>query len=398
MLGFWIGLALFGFVATWGLLRRPLARFSMAPWLPASRGVALGVDEPPPGTPGNPGTAGTPGIGGIDAPVVAAAPAAVAPSASIGSVAPPPVEAGPRPMPLALENFTLRQTGALPHDRLNWTLERLRAIPHPPSALHRMSSLDFVGKSTSAELADVVMSEPLVAARVMARVHSPVYGLRQSVETLGQAITFIGTTSVRNICMRYLLEECFKTDSGHIRKIFESLSEASTLASELCLKLGRQIQLADAPALMTRVLLSYTGHLAATVLQVDRRGGTARTHAVSLLGRCYGQQQEIGLPGAEIGTLLMREWKLPKSMTDDVALIDRVLVTPVEQMPPDQAAELALGYLCCRLADRIVAGQIVDTREIDTLMELDADFHHLPGYLALPALSGLREALLMPEG
>jgi HD-like signal output (HDOD) protein len=220
--------------------------------------------------------------------------------------------------------------------------------------------------------------------------------VQRTAGTIGQAITFIGTTSVRNICLRYLLDESFKTDNAHIKKIFDALGDASTLASEMCLQLSKKIGLPDAPALMTQVLLSYTGHLAATVLQVGLRGGASRSHSVPLLQRFYGQQQELGLPGPEVGLLLMREWGLPAELAEGVAEIDRVLVTPVDGMAPERAAPLALGYLCARLADRITAGQIEDTRSIETLLELDPDFHHLHGYLALPALSGLREALAAP--
>jgi hypothetical protein len=142
---------------------------------------------------------------------------------------------------------------------------------------------------------------------------------------------------------------------------------------------------------MTHVLLSFTGHLAATVLQVHDRPAASRANPDSLVQRVYGQHQELGLSGSEVGRLLMRDWQLPHALIDSVASFDRVLVTPVEALDADNAAQVGLGYMCARLAERIVSGRISDLRTIDSLLEMDADFYHLPGYLALPALRGWRE-------
>jgi HD-like signal output (HDOD) protein len=323
-------------------------------------------------------------------PAAAAAPpttfAASNPEPEVAAV---PSEQGPMPEALAVLSF--RNADRVASEKVAAIVGALQAIPRPPQALHQLVSIEFMAQANSSDIAEVVMREPMIAAKVMAKIHSPVYGLRQPITKIGQAITYLGTQSVRNVCMRYLLAESFKTDNPHINKIFEYLGETSTLASELCLRLAQRLNVADPGALMTHVLLSFTGHLAATVLQVHDRPAGSRAAPASLIQRVYGQQQELGLSGSEVGRLLMRDWQLPEALIDSVAAIDRVLVTPVEANVADNAAHAGLGYMCARLAERIVSGQISDLRHIDSLLEMDADFYHLPGYLALPALRGWRE-------
>lgn len=301
------------------------------------------------------------------------------------------------PMPDSLAMLSLRRAERLSAERLEWFATALHEIPRPPSALQRLVSLEFIGKASSSELADLIMGEPLVATKVMAKVHSPIYGLREPVTKIGQAITFIGTTSVRNVCLRYLLDESFSSGNVHVKKIFETLAESSNLGSELSLRVAQRLQLSDSASLMTDVLLSFTGHLAATMLQVKTRRIVSRSAPTSLLQRVYQQQQELGLPGSEIGRLLMSDWNLPDTLIQSVAAIDRVLVEPVEAAPPEQAAHLAVAYLCARLGERLADGRLENFEDIDALLEEDADFYHLRSYLALPALRGLRDVLVLPD-
>lgn len=334
-----------------------------------------------------------------------AKPAEMVKVVEVGAILPAPqappspteIPAAMRPVPAPLAALSLRTVDRLSPEKIESITKALRDIRRPPGALHRLVSLEFVTQATSSELADVVMSEPLVAAKVMAKVHSPIYGLREPVTKIGQAMTFIGTTSVRNICLRYVLDESFKSEDPHIRNIFQSLGEASTLGSELSLRLAQRLALPDAAGLMTHVLLSFSGHLAATVLQVKSRRNVSRTHSTSLLQRVYGQQQELGLAGSEIGRLLMREWELPGPLIDSVSDIDRLLVTPAEALPPEQAAPLAVGYLSARLGERLAEGLIENVDALDALLEEDADFHHLHGYLVIPALRDLRKVLRAPD-
>lgn len=369
MSALWIGIGVLAACATWWLMRRAGAR----PVVPAAGQTTVSL-EPLPGS-----LAGPEGTTPVDT-----HPESVA-----------PLDRGPMPESLAM--LSLRRAERLTPERLQWFATALHEIPRPPSALQRLVSLDFIGKASSSELADLIMGEPLVATKVMSKVHSPIYGLREPVTRIGQAITFIGTTSVRNVCLRYLLDESFSSSNVHVKRVFETLAESSNLGSELSLRVAQRLQLPDSAALMTDVLLSFTGHLAATMLQVNTRRIESRSTPTSLLQRVYQQQQELGLAGSEIGRLLMREWNLPGALIDSVGAIDRVLVESVEVAPPEQAAHLALAYLCARLGERLADGRLDSFEDLDALLEDDVDFYHLRSYLALPALRGLRDVLRAPD-
>lgn len=336
------------------------------------------------------------------APVPGAAPRTIPPRATDHPQATQPWPAAPaappRPLPAALANFQWRTFEQLPPERLETLRAELRRIPRPPNALHRLASPEFIASATSAEMAELVLGEPQIAAKVLSTVNSPLYGLQKTVTSIGQAITFLGMNAVRNISMQYLLDESFKAETPECRRAFDQLWAASALASELCSRLSKQLNLPDAGSLLTKLVLSFVGPMAVTTLSQRLQRPELTDMSLDLPLRYTAQQEALGLCAPEIGRLLMREWELPDSIIDGVEQIERVLVSPLpEHAWPLQAARQAVAYLSARLGERLACGALVQLGQVDLASDERAETHHLQAYLRLPPLSGLGTLLQAPE-
>ena len=126
-----------------------------------------------------------------------------------------------QPLPDALAGFHWRTESDLDSERHATLIAAVRGIPRPPRSLQQLLSPEFVARASSAELSDLVMGEPLIAAKVLSTVNSPLYGLHRPVTNIGQAITFLGMNTVRSLCMRYLLDESFQASDPASRRVFE---------------------------------------------------------------------------------------------------------------------------------------------------------------------------------
>jgi HD-like signal output (HDOD) protein len=241
----------------------------------------------------------------------------------------------------------------------------------------------------------MVIAEPQVAAKVLVMVNSPFYGLKAPLGSIGQAVTFLGMNTVRGICLQYLLDESFQSNDPEIKRVFDRLWNASAFASELCFKLAQLLQLPEPGTLVTQVVLSFLGPVAShsllrkdVVLPMATRG---------LLERSRVEQEHLGLCAAEIGSLLMQSWELPKSIIDNVRDIDLVLVTPCDPLQQQRASRMAFCYFCARLGEKLAKGEVKDLAAYDLEQEPNPEFFHLQSYLQLPALTRLTEFLHMPE-
>ena len=305
--------------------------------------------------------------------------------------------ATPRPaallaeLPAALAQFKLVRHETLAAPAIASLSLRLDQIPRPPLSLQKLLSPVFLESASSGELSDLIMAEAQIAAKVLATVNSPLYGLKRPVASVGQAVTFLGLNTVRAICLRYMLDDSFKTTSPDRRKRFDAVLRASSLSSELCGKLAQKLELPEQGVLVTQGVLSFLGQLAMTALLPTT--GPAWGPHTDLLTRTQAEQAALGLGAAEVGALLMQSWGLPGSIVDNVRDIDSLLVRPADTQDPRRGSRLALCYLCARLGERLAQGQLADLAAFDLAGDTSVDMLHLHGYLATPALTRLPELL-----
>ena len=300
-----------------------------------------------------------------------------------------------RPIPGRLREFRFLRLPEAPPDKVQDIAAKLRTIPRPPAALHKLVSAEFLSRATSTELADIVMSEPEVAVKVLAVANSPLYGLQQLVGDLDQAVKFLGMNTVRTICLQYLLNDTTAAGNPETKKVFERLWNESALACELCFKLAQLLKLEEPGSFVTQIVLSYLGRQATYSLLDPADVITLVT--LGLLDRSVFEQDRLGLASAEIGALLMKEWGLPKNLINVVKEIDETMVSPVGQASTSRRTRNALCYLCCRLAEDLVNGKCTDIGAFDILNRDSLEYFHLHAYLDLPSLAPSAELIHSPE-
>lgn len=244
-----------------------------------------------------------------------------------------------------------------------------RDLPRPPRLLTRLVSMDELDTAGSSELAELIGAEPLIAAKVLAAVNAPAYGLRCTVSGIGQAVTYLGLNAVRAICVRYALMQSFKADGRDRAARLKTLWLASALAGEMTHYPAQRAGLSNPGGLTSAVLLSFLGSLAvsAAVPLPQLALLTARNFVV----RSRAEQALLGLSAAGIGRLLMRQWALPEAIVTEVAGVENTLFTPVRA---DAAAHrLAFGYLCARLGERLASGELDSLQDLDLRAMADAE-------------------------
>ena len=271
--------------------------------------------------------------------------------------------------------------------------QQFESLPRPPRSFHELLSLHFVARASSNYLGELVAAEPIVVARILARVNSSLYGTRAPIERLGQAITFLGLHSVRNICLRYLLNESFKLANSSVKKTLNRISEASSIATDLAERVARRLELEDPASLTTQVVLSFTGHLACALIEPSTSNSEAPT---GLLQRFEQQQASIGLAAPEVGRLLLISWGLPKQLINKVAAIDRVLL-PLEGPPSPTSQSAAVAFLCARLGEHLANDGPNKPGDFEAWLKSDNDLRFLASHFGQAYYVGVVQTISAPD-
>ena len=213
-------------------------------------------------------------------------------------------------------------------------------------------------------------------------------------ESIAHAIAFLGMNSVRSICLQYLLDASFRTDDPEIKIIFDRLWQASALASELCFKLAKRLELPEPGALVTQVVLSFLGQVASHSLL--SRQVVIPILSKGLMERSRIEQESLGLCAAEIGSLLMEQWEVPTGIVARVRAMDMVLLTPCAPKPSEQDCAMALCYFCARLGEKLTRMEIRDLAAFRVEQEQSPELFNFQAYLQQPRLEGLKAVLNEP--
>ncbi len=300
-----------------------------------------------------------------------------------------------RPTPVELRRFRFVLASELAPQKLEAIASKLRTVPSPPTALHKLVSVEFMARVTPVELSDIVMGLPAVAVKVLATANSPLYGLQQLVGNIEQAIHFLGMNTVRRICLQFILNDSVQTRSPEIKKVYERLWNESAVACELCTRLAQFLKLDEPGTFVTQIVLVCLGRQATySLLSPDDVLAAA---SLGLLERSRLEQAQLGLASAEIGAMLMQNWDLPDIIINIVKEIDATLVTPISETSTSRRTRNALCYLCCRVAEDLLSGKQASLETFDLANHEALEYFHLQAYLELPSLFRTMELMQSPE-
>lgn len=268
-------------------------------------------------------------------------------------------------------------------------LKRIETLPRLPVAVQRLLSQEFIDKATSSDLGKVVMSEPAVAAQVIAAMNSPLYKLRNPVDSIGQAITFLGVNQVRAICIQRLLTKAFSSSDARVGLALDSVWHTNSAATLLLPKLVQAFRLAEPAALTSQIILSFVGQLGVAALMPPPSLGV--WSRLDRMLRYRMEEKFIGINATEIGALVLRGWGIPEPMVTAVGAIDRVLVTPADGLPAASATQSAVGFLCVWMAEQLARG--LGSSAASPWSPLDPQCAELQAWFSYVSLPGMSEGI-----
>ena len=376
-----LGLALLAVFGAWWWLRPTPPARPARPARPATPMAAPRAAAP------QPGPAAAPAAPAARAPTATAEPPLQPGHASLPAA---PTGEAPTPLPPAV-GLALHPAELLDEHIAAPLMAAMRELPRPPRSFHELMSPGFIQNATSVELANLVLGEPAVAARVIATANSPMYGLQQPVASIGQATTFLGLASVRQMCLQHMMAACFQPRDEAQRREFDVLWRASSIAGELCQQLAMRLRTPEPNRLATLLVLSFLGRQAGAALLPD----AGVLPGMDAFERALHEQQELGLASHELGRLLMRAWELPADLADEARALSALRFDPDRVLPPDREASLTLGAVCALLGERIARGQVGATL-YDPANDPCPDMAALRHRLARPPLDQIDQELRSP--
>lgn len=211
-------------------------------------------------------------------------------------------------------------------------------LPSPPSVLARLLKMLAEDRSSAAQLAEIILEDPGLTARILRQANSPYYGFGNKIVTVSHAIALLGCQNIRILCASEAFLAIFPRSQTKFQKLFTDYCRHSVLTALLAKILGERLEdEADAEKYFIAGLLHDIGkpvlwynfpEQADLYLEMLDRGAAD----------CEIERLVYGIDHAEVGSWVVEEWGLDTVFAKAVAH-HHDLWTPAR---PGEAAAVAV--------------------------------------------------------
>jgi HD-like signal output (HDOD) protein len=281
----------------------------------------------------------------------ASADAAPPSSPSTPSDAPEPQHEMPEGLQELEAPLRLQGVGAL--------VRQLDSLPTLPDTVGKVQEAVNRPDSGAREIGNIIASDPPLAAKLLSVVNSPSYGLSQTVEDIGLAVSLLGVDDSCNIVFSAaVLNVMGNAEEADHRSFWRKALRCAKIARSI----GQMRGSRRTGALFSAGLLHDIGQLALFMVAPE---STASVPAhVMGAERLRLELEKIGLTHPEAGYYLAEHWNLPEDIANAIrfhhepehAEVGQELVAVVSVADTLSQAEALLARQCSSALDILDAG------------------------------------------
>ena len=222
-----------------------------------------------------------------------------------------------------------------------------------PEICIRVNEMLEESNTTAQELGTVISRDAGLTARLLKIVNSSFYGFPSRVETVSRAVTIIGLRELRGLVLAASAVETFSKIPGDVlnRVQFWRHSVYTGVVAQL---IAKECRVLHSERLFVAGLLHDIGKLIISHRMPD---ATIKIKETVKNDRCFdfeAERDELGFDHADIGGLLLEEWKMPPSLCDAV----KYHHTP--QLAEDNPIEAAIVHIANSITGMAEDGLDVD--------------------------------------
>ncbi len=224
-------------------------------------------------------------------------------------------------------------------------LQKCATLPTLPAVAMKVVELCQSLEPSISQVAEVITTDPALAARVLRMSNSPMFGLRQPVSKVSHAISMLGLNTVRTMALSLSLAQTMKGK----QRWFPTFWKRSVLTATAAREIASVLLIPQKEEAFLIGLLQDVGILALS--QIDRNGYDAVADDVignheALIAR---EREAYGCDHAKVGAWLVESWQMPDSFVQ--AVLHSHDIGKADNMSDEALQLLKIGVVAAQLAD-----------------------------------------------
>ena len=200
-------------------------------------------------------------------------------------------------------------------EQLFSNIQRSLPLPSLPHILVKLIDVCDDGDIPISTVAPLVAQDTSLSIRVLRLVNSSYFGLNRTFSNLGQAVVYLGASTIKNLAVTASVEQVFKGLGNNKSFQIGEFWYHSLLCATLSKRIARAANYNNVEEAYLSGLLHNIGHL---LLFANFPEESTRIREAQVKGAecCAEEELQIGITHCEAGSRLLKEWKIGPFVAD----------------------------------------------------------------------------------
>ncbi|MES9862816.1 MAG: HDOD domain-containing protein [Candidatus Thiodiazotropha sp. LLP2] len=217
-----------------------------------------------------------------------------------------------------------------------------------PDVCIKVNQLLGSGDYSASEVADIIIQDTDISARILRLVNSPAFGQRSKIETLSRAVTLMGADELRNLVLATAAQSTFVGIPDEMVNMTDFWSHSVT-TGVMAKTLAEHCNVLHSERLLVMGVLHDIGRLVVYLsLPTESRDILHITGGDNWI-LPETEQEILGFTHLDVGAELMRSWHLPESFIEVAGYHNA----------PENAVENPLEVSLVHIAKAVANGHMV---------------------------------------
>jgi HD-like signal output (HDOD) protein len=262
-----------------------------------------------------------------------------------------------------LVNETCQLSGDVASERIRQVVGSIDKLPSIPATYHKLSAALTKEETTAAELGKIIAQDIGMTAKILKLVNSAFFGLRRELSNPTEAVTYLGTETVRSLVLANgIFEESSPLGTRAIT--LEDIWAHSLSVGQHAKAIMRALKAPESD--QNDTFTSGLLHDAGTLI-LARHFSKAYDEILDLVANQHypntlAEQRVLGVNHAEVGAYLIGLWGLPSVIIRCIQFHHNPAQSPegIEKPNPICAVHLADGFYAKNSRHPAFAHSIID--------------------------------------
>lgn len=188
-------------------------------------------------------------------------------------------------------------------------IKRIQSLPPLPQTVIKLEEAFRNAEPNMKIIVAIIEGDPLLTADILAKVNAPMYGLRNRIVSVLQAVTLFGLGTVRALALKAAMERNFEIDMSPYGISNEQYSKISAMQNALMFQWFMGIDVEKAKIMIPLAFLMETGKVI-IAKELNESSYGQMFYDELLLADSIAEVEKMfaDTTSAQVGAILFRHW------------------------------------------------------------------------------------------